>query len=148
VIKIADSDLLYLKILTTWRQCPQLKIIRVDMSIYFGSINHIQKKIEKISDGQNIHHILIVASGINFIDLSGMETLASEHNRLKRKGGGLYFVGLKAPVYQFLAQAHFFEKISRINFFDSKSVAIRAIYRRLERDICTQCDAKIFNECR
>jgi SulP family sulfate permease len=37
------------------------------MSIYFGSINHIQKKIEKISDGQNIHHILIVASGINFI---------------------------------------------------------------------------------
>ncbi|CAC9457524.1 Sulfate permease [uncultured Gammaproteobacteria bacterium] len=130
------------------RQCPQLKIIRVDMSIYFGSINHIQKKIEKISDGQNIHHILIVASGINFIDLSGMETLASEHNRLKRKGGGLYFVGLKAPVYQFLAQAHFFEKISRINFFDSKSVAIRAIYRRLERDICTQCDAKIFNECR
>jgi hypothetical protein len=47
----------------------------------------------------------------------------------------IYFVGLKAPVYQFLAQAHFFEKISRINFFDSKSVAIRAIYRRLERDI-------------
>jgi SulP family sulfate permease len=43
----------------------------------------IGKKIEKISDGQNIHHILIVASGINFIDLSGMETLASEHNRLK-----------------------------------------------------------------
>ncbi|CAC9505881.1 Sulfate permease [uncultured Gammaproteobacteria bacterium] len=129
------------------RQCPQLKIIRIDMSIYFGSINHIQKKIEKISDGQNIHHILIVASGINFIDLSGMETLISEHNRLKRKDGGLYFVGLKAPVYQFLAQAHFVKKIGRINFFDSKSIAIRTIYRRLDRDICTQCDAKIFNEC-
>jgi hypothetical protein len=27
------------------------------MSIYFGSINHIQKKIEKISDGQNIHNL-------------------------------------------------------------------------------------------
>jgi SulP family sulfate permease len=46
-----------------------------------GNTFCIQKKIEKISDGQNIHHILIVASGINFIDLSGMETLASEHNR-------------------------------------------------------------------
>ena len=129
------------------RQCPQLKIIRVDMSIYFGSINHIQKKIEKISDGQNIHHILIVASGINFIDLSGMGTLISKHNILKRKDGGLYFVGLKAPVYQFLAQAHFVKKIGRMNFFDSKSVAIRTIYRRLDRDVCAQCDAKIFNEC-
>jgi len=128
-------------------QCPQLKIIRVDMSIYFGSINHIQKKIEKISDGQGIYHILIVASGINFIDLSGIEALVSEHDRLKRKGGGLYFVGLKAPVYQFLAQAHFIKKIGRVNFFDSKKVAVRTIYSRLNRDICDQCDARIFNEC-
>ncbi|ALE51800.1 sulfate permease [Candidatus Thioglobus autotrophicus] len=129
------------------KQCPQLRIIRVDMSIYFGSINHIQKKIEKISDGQNIHHILIVASGINFIDLSGMEALISENNRLKRKGGGLYFVGLKAPVYQFLAQAHFIKNIGRANFFDSKQLAINTIYTRLNRDVCSQCDVKIFNEC-
>ena len=129
------------------RQCPQLKIIRVDMSIYFGSINHILKKIEKISDGQGIHHILIVASGINFIDLSGIEALISENDRLKKRQGGLYFVGLKAPVYQFLAQAHFIKNIGRTNFFDSKQLAINTIYTRLNRDVCSQCDVKIFNEC-
>jgi len=128
-------------------QCPQLKIIRVDMSIYFGSINHIQKKIEKISDGQGVHHILIVASGINFVDLSGTEALISENNRLKRKGGGLYFVGLKAPVYQFLAQANFIKEIGSLHFFDSKKAAIRTIFNRLDCDICDQCDARIFNEC-
>ena len=27
------------------QQCPQLKVLRVDMSIYFGSVNHIQNTI-------------------------------------------------------------------------------------------------------
>ena len=64
-------------------QCPQLKIIRIDMSIYFGSINHIQKQIDQIVDNQRIYHILIVASGVNFIDLAGMEGLLIENKRLK-----------------------------------------------------------------
>ncbi|MBE9563232.1 MAG: SulP family inorganic anion transporter, partial [Proteobacteria bacterium] len=71
-------------------QCPQLKIIRIDMSIYFGSIAHIQKHIAHISDNEKIHHILIVASGINFIDLAGAAALVSENNRLKKLNGGLY----------------------------------------------------------
>jgi len=59
------------------KQCPQLKVIRIDMSVYFGSINHIVKRISKISDIENIHHILIVASNINFIDLAGAEARTS-----------------------------------------------------------------------
>ena len=35
-------------------QCPQLKIIRIDMSIYFGSINHIQNQINQIVGNQRI----------------------------------------------------------------------------------------------
>jgi len=50
------------------KQCPQLKIIRIDMSIYFGSINHIQNRIARISEIERVFHILIVGSGINFID--------------------------------------------------------------------------------
>jgi len=56
------------------RQCPQLRILRVDMSIYFGSLNHIQERIYSIAEG-GIPHILIIGSGINFIDLSGVEML-------------------------------------------------------------------------
>ena len=127
--------------------CPQLKIIRIDMSIYFGSINHIQNHIHQIVEGENIKHILIVASGINFIDLSGAEVLITENNRLKTLGGGLYFVGLKASVYKFAAESCFIRKIGADHFFDSKNQAIREIYNRLDRDICDSCRVRVFREC-
>jgi SulP family sulfate permease len=129
------------------KQCPQLKIIRIDMSIYFGSIAHIQKRIARISDIERIHHILIVASGINFIDLAGAEALIAENNRLKQLKGGLYFVGLKASVYEFAAKSCFIRNIGSNNFFDSKRKAIATIYKILERDTCQNCQALVFKEC-
>ncbi|WP_455199086.1 SulP family inorganic anion transporter [Kaarinaea lacus] len=129
------------------KQCPQLKIIRIDMSIYFGSINHIQKRIENIVDHEQIKHILIVGSGINFIDLAGAEALVAENNRLKKDNGGLYFVGLKSSVYEFAAASCFVKKIGGDHFFDAKSDAIKAISRKLDKEICSTCPAQIFREC-
>ncbi|CAC9593593.1 Sulfate permease [uncultured Gammaproteobacteria bacterium] len=129
------------------KQCPQLKIIRIDMSIYFGSINHIQKRIATISENERINHILIVASGINFIDLAGTEALIAENNRLVKNGGNLYFVGLKPSVYEFAAKSHFIQQVGMSHFFDTKKQAIKHIYKELDREICATCPALIFDEC-
>lgn len=129
------------------KQCPQLKIIRIDMSIYFGSINHIQNRIAEISEHERIYNILIVASGINFIDLAGAEALVSENNRLKKMNGGLYFVGLKSSVYEFAAKTCFIKEIGSNHFFDSKTEAIHKIYKTLDKDTCNKCHSLIFREC-
>ena len=117
------------------------------MSIYFGSVNHIQKRIARIVESERIYHILIVASGINFIDLAGAEALVVENNRLKNHNGGLYFVGLKSTVYEFAAKSCFVKKIGNDHFFDSKSQAIHNIYKRLDKSVCSTCNALIFQEC-
>ncbi len=129
------------------KQCPQLKIIRIDMEIYFGSINHIQNRIARIIDNEWINHILIVASGINFIDLAGTEALAAENSRLKQSGGGLYFVGIKPRVYEFAAKSYFIKELGNDHFFDHKSEAIRSIYKRLDRSKCDGCMSNVFKEC-
>jgi len=128
-------------------QCPQLKIIRIDMSIYFGSINHIQKRIAQIADSERVNHILIIASGINFMDLAGAEALVAENNRLKINGGGLYFVGLKSTVYEFAARSCFIKHLGNDHFFDSKKQAIKSIYQRLDKAKCDNCTSMIFSEC-
>ncbi len=128
-------------------QCPQLKIIRIDMSIYFGSINHIQKQISQIVDNQRIYHILIVASGVNFIDLDGIEALLIENNRLKALNGSLYFVAVKSTTYEFMEKVNFVNEIGRDNFFDSKAEAINVLYDRLDKSKCEKCQAIVFKEC-
>jgi SulP family sulfate permease len=127
--------------------CPQLKMIRIDMSIYFGSIDYIQNRIQKIREQEDVKHILILGSGINFIDLAGAEALVSENNRLKQEGGGIYFVGIKSSIYEFIARTCFVSKIGNDHFFDSKKDALRSIYQRLDKTRCETCDKRIFREC-
>ena len=128
-------------------QCPQLRILRVDMSIYFGSINHIENELAKISEKQGIKHILLELSGVNFIDVAGAEMLVHEAHNLEAAGGGLYFVGMKSRVWQFMAQGGFIREIGASHFFDSKAQAISSIYKRLDKSICETCMTRIFREC-
>ena len=129
-------------------QCPQLKIIRIDMSIYFGSINHIQNRLHHLIEQENVKHILIIGTGINFIDLSGAEALVTDAKRLKQLGGGLYFAELKASVYEYISKNCFVAKVGNKHFFDSKKDAIKSIYKKLDEESCRACNAHVFNECR
>jgi len=129
-------------------QCPQLKIIRIDNSIYFGSINHIQKALNRIVDKEGIKHILIVGSSIGFIDLAGVEILAQEAKRLRAMGGGLYFCKNKKAVTEFLEKSHLIEDIGAENFFTEKKDAIATIYSKLDADTCARCTARVFHECK
>jgi len=131
------------------RQCPKLRIIRVDMSIYFGSLNHVQERLYQIAETGEISHVLILASGINFIDLSGVEMLEQGAKHLDEKGGGLYFVGLKASVYQSISKTHIFQVIGNNHFFDNKYDAIHTLRRLIRmQGHCEACTARVFEECK
>jgi len=69
--------------------CPQLKMIRVNGSIFFGAVDHVQAALQTI-DEQNPQqkHVLIVASSVNFIDLAGAEMLAQEQSGAVKSAAG------------------------------------------------------------
>jgi SulP family sulfate permease len=128
-------------------ECPQLKIVRIERSIYFGSVNYIQSKLDAITEGGAIKHVLIDASRVNYVDMAGAELLVHEAARLKARGGRLYFCGLKSGVWSFLAENRYVRAIGADAFFDHKSQAIAAIFRRLDKSICAGCRVRIFEEC-
>ena len=129
-------------------ECPQLKVIRIDGSIFFGAVNHIAEEIDKLRK-QNPEqcHILVLGSGINFIDVAGCEMLATEAHSLHLTGGKLYLSGLKSEVLEVLRRGGYLKQIGEENIFHSKNVAVRSIVRRLDPQRCRYCKARIFNEC-
>ena len=129
-------------------ECPYLKIVRVDMSIYFGSLNHIEKELYDISEKQGVQHILVMGAGINLVDLSGSEMLLHLAQHLEEKGGGLYFCGLKPGVYQSMAKSHLIREINNGHFFDEKKLALQTLRRLFRRKgVCEHCTARVFQEC-
>ncbi|MEM8906408.1 MAG: SulP family inorganic anion transporter [Bacteroidota bacterium] len=129
------------------QECPQVKIIRIDGSLFFGAIDHIADFMEQIHQGEE-KHLLIIAVGINFVDLAGVEWLIRESERWKQKGGGLYICGLIRIAQDVLNQGNFKEQIGADHFFFTKRAAINAIYQKVDQQICATCTKRIFKECR
>ncbi|OGA38444.1 MAG: sodium-independent anion transporter [Betaproteobacteria bacterium RIFCSPLOWO2_12_FULL_62_13] len=129
--------------------CPQLKMVRINGSIFFGAVDHVQRHLEQIDElNPQQKHVLIVASGINFIDIAGAEMLAQEARRRRRMGGGLYFYRLKDTARALLDKGGYMAEIGAENVFPVKTRAVAAIYPRLDSGICRTCPARIFRECR
>jgi SulP family sulfate permease len=129
--------------------CPQLKMVRVNGSIFFGAVDHVQRELEEIDElNPRQKHVLIVASGINFIDVAGAEMLAAEARRRRRLGGGLYFYRLKDTPRALLERGGYMKDIGWENVFSVKTRAVAAIYPKLDTEICRNCRALIFQECR
>jgi len=130
-------------------ECPQLKILRIEGSIYFGAVNHVGAHFDtlrEISPGQK--HLLLMSKSINFVDVAGAELLAREAARRRRMGGQLYFYSLRQPVHDTLERGGFIEEIGRENLFAGRHQAINSVFARLDRSVCERCTARIFLECR
>ncbi len=128
--------------------CPQLKMLRINGSIFFGAVEHIEDAFHQVDrDNPRQKHLLIAASGINMIDISGAELLAREAKRRRKMGGGLYFYFMKDAVYELLERGGYLKDIGRENIFSPKDDVIGALYKRLDSDICRTSAARIFAQC-
>jgi SulP family sulfate permease len=130
-------------------ECPQMRIIRINGSIFFGAVDHVQNTLLNIDEtNPQQKSVMIVASGMNFIDAAGAELLAQEARRRRKLGGGLYFYRCKDKIYQFLKQSHKLDDIGAGAFFPAMSNWIKPVYSTLDTEICRNCKARIFSECK
>ncbi|HEY9148983.1 MAG TPA: STAS domain-containing protein, partial [Gammaproteobacteria bacterium] len=129
-------------------QCPQLRIVRMDGSLFFGAVNHASGQFRNFTEeSPEQKHILLLCNSMNFIDVAGAEWLMQEASRLKQNGGGLYLCNVKDNVCEFLRKSGLVAEIGEENIFDSKSEAVQAIFLKLNREICRRCERRIFQEC-
>ncbi|GAA0791895.1 SulP family inorganic anion transporter [Marinobacterium sediminicola] len=129
-------------------ECPQLKIIRVDGSLFFGAVDHVQQEIRRLTmPGSGVRHILLVGKGINFIDVAGVEMLHQEINRLHMMSGDILFSSLKGTVMDELERTGALKLLGEQRFHDTPRSAIATLIPQLDQDRCATCTKRIFGDC-
>jgi len=130
-------------------ECPQVSMIRINGSIFFGAVDHVQSQLINVDEKNPLQKtVIIVASGMSFVDAAGAELLAQEARRRRKLGGGLYFYRCKDAVYQFLKKSHKLDDIGVGSFFPAMSNWIKPVYSTLDLEICRNCQYRIFSECK
>ena len=145
---VRDRERSFVPIDAERQECPQLKMLTIEGSIYFGAVDHVAAHLDilrEISPDQK--HLLLLARNMNFVDVAGATLLAQEAQRRRAAGGCLYLHGLRQSAEELMRRGGMFEHIGEGQVFRTKDQAIATIFERLDRDICARCTARIFYEC-
>ena len=129
-------------------QCPQLVTFRLDGPLYFGSVEHIERKIKKMRrDKPKQIHMILYLKGVGKIDLAGADLLIDTIREVKSKGGSFRIVALFPPLINSLRKLHVIDELGEDHLFSSKGEAVSDATNDLNRTICKVCLKDVFLEC-
>ena len=129
-------------------ECPQLKMLRIEGSLYFGSVNHVAGALDEARESSpHQKRLLMLVKGMNFVDVSGADLLAGERAKRRAAGGELFLHGLRPGALDALVRSGFLDPGERGTVFLRKEDAIGQIVAQLDPAICAACTARIFEEC-
>jgi SulP family sulfate permease len=129
-------------------ECPQVKLVRIDGSLFYGAVSHVSEQLRNMEhENPEQKHLVVIATGINFIDVAGSEMLAQEAVQRRNHGGGLYLLRPKAAALEVIKRGGYLKEIGEENLFSSKEAVIESVFQRLDNSVCRRCPRAVFREC-
>ncbi|GCL62130.1 SulP family inorganic anion transporter [Pseudaquabacterium pictum] len=136
----------------TLPECPQLKLLRMEGSVWFGAVTHVADRLRGLREraaasptGQR--HLLVMAKSMNTIDLAAAEMWETERSRRAELGGALYFHRPRPQVLALWQRTGFLDRLGRDHVFPDKRRAIATIVPQLDGAVCSRCRHRVFEEC-
>ncbi|MDA8127230.1 MAG: SulP family inorganic anion transporter [Betaproteobacteria bacterium] len=130
------------------KECPQIKMVRLNGSIFFGAVAHLQQQMQELEETEpERKHLVVMASGINFVDLAGSEFLAEAARQREKIGGTLSFYRMKDGLVETLRRGHFMQDIGEKNLFRARTRPAEILYPTLDNETCRNCSVRAFAVC-
>ncbi len=129
-------------------ECPQAAFVRLDGALYFGSVDYLERELERLGwERPRQRKLVLILRGVGDIDMPGAELIIAEAKRRRARGGDLYLVARFRPLLKTLERFHVLEVLGPNNVFETKEEAISRITATLDQEICSTCQSRIFREC-
>jgi SulP family sulfate permease len=111
--------------LETW---PEILLLRVDENLSFANSAFLEETImERVADKPRLEHLVLVASGINGVDLSALETLAKLAQSLRSAQVTLHLAEVKGPVMDRLKHTALIKEFAPGRVFLSAHEAVETL---------------------
>ncbi|MDH4391807.1 MAG: SulP family inorganic anion transporter [Aquabacterium sp.] len=133
-------------------ECPQLKLLRMEGSVWFGAVAHVADRLRGLRDQaaaspEGQRHLLVMAKSMNTIDLAAAELWEAERVRRGELGGALYFHRPRPQVQALWQRTGFLQRLGADHVFPDKRRAIATIVPQLDDAVCSRCERRVFEEC-
>jgi SulP family sulfate permease len=111
--------------LQTW---PEILLLRIDENLSFANSAYLEQMImERVVHKPRLEHLVLVASGINGVDLSALEALAGLGHSLRSAGVTLHLAEVKGPVMDRLKHTGLIHGLAPGRVFLSAHEAVEAL---------------------
>lgn len=124
--------------------CPNISVIRFDGSLYFANTSYFEDRVlERLAQKPELKYVIVDGQGINEIDATGEEMLASLVERLEKSGVVIVFARLKKQVMDLLRKSGFLDRFGRDRFFGRTEMALDHAWKALGDDHEVDCPLNI-----
>ncbi len=129
--------------------CPQLGVIEILGTLYFGAVNYVEDFIlDHAARHPEQRYLLIRMHNVNNCDFSGIHMLESVLRTYRERGGDVFLVRVSFRVRQRMEKTNFNEYLGQDNFLDEDEAISNLFYRVLDPAVCIyECPVRVFKEC-
>lgn len=129
--------------------CPQILIVRPEMSLYFANAEYIFENFREILNSKKeTKYLLIECWSINNIDATAFHELHEFIEDTEKKWIEIFFINLKSAIIAELKNNWMYEKIWANKFMIWKNSTLKSLLLKINLDYCkNKCPHKAFNEC-
>ncbi|MEM9197250.1 MAG: SulP family inorganic anion transporter [Pseudomonadota bacterium] len=129
-------------------ECPQITILRLDGTLYFGSVEHVERAFRRVERERPQARIkVLILKGVGNIDLAGADLLIDEIRQARARGGEFHMIAQFAPLLNRMAQLHVLDELNEANLHLNKGTAIEAAVAQADNEICRTCRLRVYHEC-
>ncbi len=129
--------------------CPQLGMIAIEGSLYFGAVHHVEEAIRRNSDRHPEQNFLLLRMHlVDHCDVSGIQMLEAVVRQYRKKGGDVYLVGVRPKVAEMIHASGFDETIGPDHLLQRENAVGHLFHEVFDPSVCIyECEVRVFAEC-
>ena len=129
--------------------CPQLGVVTINGSLYFGATAHVEEAIrQNMEDHPGQHFLLLRMHRVNLCDVSGLTMLESVIRMYRQERGDVFLTGVRKEVWRVMKQGGFDQVLGDDHFLAQDRAIEHLFFNTLDPVYCIyRCDVRIWREC-